>query len=323
MAQNGFTPDPLQDTTHTNGHAAEVTAAHSSTPVARLEYRHPGASAPQKQNKNGNGHGAHMQPTHAQSSTQPLMEPWQYAAHPAAGATTDSHAADAAAVAAVEQQLQQEHAFFEQRLAAQAAESARAIAAAREEGQREGRHAAAAEFEQERVQMRQQIAQALEAFRQQRERYFHSVEREVVRLALAVAARILHRQAQMDPLFLAGAVRVALEKLSDTTGVTVRVAPAQVLAWQEMFRLHGGVRMQPEVLGDLNLSAGECILETRLGTVELGVKAQLEEIEKGFFDLLHHHPAAPDRKLERGMSRGPERASATPGAGSKGAPSAA
>ena len=37
-------------------------------------------------------------------------------------------------------------------------------------------------------------------------------------------------------------------------------------------------------------SAGECVLETRVGTVELGVKAQLEEIEKGFFDLLQQRP---------------------------------
>jgi hypothetical protein len=29
-----------------------------------------------------------------------------------------------------------------------------------------------------------------------------------------------------------------------------------------------------------------------MGTVELGVSVQLEEIEKGFFDLLHHKPAA-------------------------------
>ena len=29
---------------------------------------------------------------------------------------------------------------------------------------------------------------------------------------------------------------------------------------------------------------GECVLETSVGKVELGVRAQLEEIERGFFD---------------------------------------
>lgn len=316
MAQNGFT---------SSSDSSQDTAPRNAPPVSRLEYRQPGASAANKPVQNGKGHAV----TQPASSAAPTVEPWQYVAQAGVGdgPASETHAMDGAAAAIYEQQLQQEREQFEQRLAAQAAESSRAIAQARETGRREGQQAAAAELEQERAQLRQQIAQALEAFRQQRERYFHSVEREVVRLSLAVAARILHRQAQMDPLFLAGAVRVALEKLSDTTGVTVRVAPAQVLAWQEMFRLHGGARMQPEVLGDLNLNAGECILETRLGTVELGVKAQLEEIEKGFFDLLHHHPTAPERRLERNadrtMSRGPERAAASTGTGGKGATSAA
>ncbi len=191
-----------------------------------------------------------------------------------------------------EEQWQEERTRLETRLTEQNAAASRAIAMAREEGRREARQAAETAFAEERSALQQQIVEALGEFTKQRERYFHSVEREVVRLSLAIAGRVLHRQAQIDPLFLAGAVRVALDKLADTTGVVLRVAPAQVLAWQEMFRLHGGIRMQPEILGDLSLTAGECVLETHLGTVELGVKAQLEEIEKGFFDLLHHHPAA-------------------------------
>jgi hypothetical protein len=52
------------------------------------------------------------------------------------------------------------------------------------------------------------------------------VEHEVVELALAVAARILRREAQMDPLLLTGAVRVALGQLSGSTEVRVRVPAA-------------------------------------------------------------------------------------------------
>ena len=39
------------------------------------------------------------------------------------------------------------------------------------------------------------------------------------------------------------------------------------------------------------MKAGECVLETSVGKVELGVSAQLEEIEKGFFDLLQQRPS--------------------------------
>lgn len=244
--------------------------------MSRLEYR--AASAPAENTSTSAGGQSHV-------------EEWlrSMATENSAGESTMSPA-DLALQA--EEQWQSEKTQLEIRLAEQNAAASRAIVMAREEGRREARQAAETAFAEERADLRQQIVEALGEFTKQRERYFHSIEREVVRLSLAIAGRVLHRQAQIDPLFLAGAVRVALDKLADTTGVVLRVAPAQVLAWQEMFRLHGGVRMQPEILGDLSLTAGECVLETHLGTVELGVKAQLEEIEKGFFDLLHHHPAA-------------------------------
>ena len=57
----------------------------------------------------------------------------------------------------------------------------------------------------EQRQLRQ-IAQLIETFGQERDRYLNAVEQEVVKLALAVAARILRREAQMDPLLLTGAV---------------------------------------------------------------------------------------------------------------------
>jgi len=44
------------------------------------------------------------------------------------------------------------------------------------------------------------------------------------------------------------------------------------------------------VTADASLGRGECVLDTKMGTVQLGVGVQLEEIEKGFFDLLQHRP---------------------------------
>ena len=46
-----------------------------------------------------------------------------------------------------------------------------------------------------------------------------------------------------------------------------------------------------QIVGDERLRAGECVLETNVGKVELGVSAQLEEIERGFFDLMQQRPA--------------------------------
>ena len=45
-----------------------------------------------------------------------------------------------------------------------------------------------------------------------------------------------------------------------------------------------------EVKADPSVEAHNCILETELGTTELGLDAQLKEIEQGFFDLLAQRP---------------------------------
>lgn len=173
----------------------------------------------------------------------------------------------------------------------------KAVDAARQEGlglgEREGRRAARAEMEAEMracvAQERTRLVSAVEQFRAARERYFAEVEQEVVKLALAIAARVLHREAQIDPLLLTGAVRVALEKMADRTGVVLHVAGQDVDAWERAFATIEASE-RPRVTGDVQLQRGECMLETKMGTVELGVSVQLEEIEKGFFDLLHHRP---------------------------------
>lgn len=187
-------------------------------------------------------------------------------------------------------QLAEEIAALESRLDLQEQNARQQVERARAEGRSEVQKSVEQEAERRVAEARQQVAVMVDCFRAEHEQYFRRVEREVVRLALAIAARVLHREANMDPLLLAGAVRVALEKLADTSGLVLRTAPGEVVAWQEMFRLTGEARIHPDVVGDLALRPGDCILETRLGTVELGVRAQLEEIEKGFFDLLNQKP---------------------------------
>jgi len=162
-----------------------------------------------------------------------------------------------------------------------------------EQGIQQGRQAAHAEFEVEMravvSQERSRLVQTVVEFASAREKYFLSVEQEVVNLALAIAGRVLHREAQLDPLLLAGVVRVALDKMQDRTGVVLRVAADDVMPWQEMFAATEASE-RPNVIEDIRMQRGDCLLETKMGTVELGIGVQLEEIEKGFFDLLNRRP---------------------------------
>jgi flagellar assembly protein FliH len=174
---------------------------------------------------------------------------------------------------------------FERNLAE---EARRSFEAGRERGRQEGQQAereaqaaALAGGDQQRVR---QAAEMIESFAQERDRYLQSVEHEVVELALAVAARILRREAQMDPLLLTGAVRVALGQLSGSTQVQLRVPAAELDLWTESIALLPNLALKPTVLAGEDMHLGDCTIETGLGSVDLGIRAQLGEIARGFFD---------------------------------------
>jgi flagellar biosynthesis/type III secretory pathway protein FliH len=131
---------------------------------------------------------------------------------------------------------------------------------------------------------KEQIVSLAEKFAAERDLYFHEVEHEVVELALAVAARILRRESLMDSLLLTGAVRIALGQLSKTTKVRLHVPAAEIDLWTEAIAHLPNLPLKPDVLAGDGMQVGDCVIKTELGSVDLGICAQLREIERGFFD---------------------------------------
>lgn len=145
------------------------------------------------------------------------------------------------------------------------------------------------EYEQKASREAAQIRQALEAFLKERKEYFARVESQIVRLALSIAAKILHREAQVDPTLVAALVRIAVENMNAGSKVMVRVRPEEALHWRTCL---GDATNGPEflVIEDPKLVAGACVLETEMGAADFSIDAQLEEVERGFLDLLAQRP---------------------------------
>jgi flagellar assembly protein FliH len=200
------------------------------------------------------------------------------AAHVATEAVADDAAASAR-TASQEEMRSQERAMQTRAM----------VEAARAESRAATRREMEQEIEERMSYERARVAAVCAEFNRDRQRYFADAEEQVVKLALAIAARVLHREATMDPLLLAGAVRVAIAKLEEGSAISLRVVPADVALWREVFPTDSEPAV--EVCGDERLSAGEVVLETVVGRVELGVAVQLEEIEQGFFDLLQRRPS--------------------------------
>jgi flagellar assembly protein FliH len=185
--------------------------------------------------------------------------------------------------------LKEEVATLDGRLRSQAEQMSARVEMERSEAKIEARREWEIELEKRIAEERTLVLKIGEEFSRERSKYFAGVEREVVKLALAIAKRVLHREAQLDPLLLAGVVRVALEKLAEDSTAVLRVPTSELQAWQEVFVMNTGSSLQ--LVADERLDSGECLLDTNVGKVELGVSAQLEEIERGFFDLMQQRPA--------------------------------
>ena len=230
-----------------------------------------------------------------QGSAQGRIERFEYPGSPDAPSVPDWQSWMEATEAGTHEELGREGARTpietassaerEQRLAE---ETLRSFEAARERGRQEGRQAereaqVASQKAREERRLRQ-AAELIESFAQERDRYMRAVEHEVVKLALAVAARILRREAQMDPLLLTGAVRVALGQLSGSTEVRLRVPPGELELWADAISLLPNLALKPAVIAGEGMRLGDCAIETSLGSVDLGIRSQLGEIERGFFD---------------------------------------
>jgi flagellar assembly protein FliH len=51
--------------------------------------------------------------------------------------------------------------------------------------------------------------------------------------------------------------------------------------------------VKPAVIAGEGMRLGDCAIETELGSVDLGIRAQLGEIERGFFDRAGGRRAEP------------------------------
>ena len=165
-------------------------------------------------------------------------------------------------------------------------ELSRLLSEARADGFREGEKQARKAFEESLAEQRKLVSDALFAFQQERTTYYSNVEVQLVHLALAIAGKILHREAQVDRMVVAGLVKVMLERMQQGTKAIVRIRPEDAFSWRHYFNTNPDV----EILEDPSLEPNACRIETELGIAEMGLDAQLKEVESGFFDLLAQRP---------------------------------
>jgi flagellar assembly protein FliH len=158
--------------------------------------------------------------------------------------------------------------------------AAEARAAGLREGEAAGRSRAAAELQP----VLERLAASIDEIASLRPRLRREAESDTVRLALAIARRVILRELSVDPGALHGIVLGALDRLQSAEPCRLRVHPSQVAALSALLQSRGGASV--EVVADGSRDPGAVVFETARGNLDASVDAQLGEIERGLAAVL-------------------------------------
>jgi flagellar assembly protein FliH len=155
------------------------------------------------------------------------------------------------------------------------------IRQAREAAYKEGEHAARTQVQPQLEKM----ARSIQEIADLRPKLRHQAEGDLLKLALAIARKVVHREITADPEALTALVRVAIEKIRLQEIVRVRTHPLhQQVIQQIVSRLSSGAQL--EIQADQRLPLGGVIIDTARGEFDASVDVQLREIERGLTDRL-------------------------------------
>lgn len=155
-------------------------------------------------------------------------------------------------------------------------------AAARAAGHEEGVAAGRSEIETQLGAAVAALQGVVDEARAQRQKIIETAEPELVKLAMAIAERIVHEQITVDPNVVLENVRQALTRLVGREVVTLRVHPADL----EMIRAHRDAIAASNdvehlrVVEDQRVDRGGVVVETDAGTIDAKISTQIREARR-------------------------------------------
>ena len=106
-------------------------------------------------------------------------------------------------------------------------------------------------------------------------------EFNVVELALAIAKKIIHREATVDSGIVVEQVRQVIQAIAEKGLITVRVHPSEMAQLQSFRSFILGADGQPAQLGieaDDSLQLGSCVVESSQYFIDASIETQLDTI---------------------------------------------
>jgi flagellar assembly protein FliH len=103
-------------------------------------------------------------------------------------------------------------------------------------------------------------------------------ERDMVRLAVAMAERVLRREVDLDRELLVIMARTAIERLGSQTSATIHLNPIDhdVVLSKRQHDFGSAV----ELIADPSVARGGCQVRSAFGTIDAGIEAQIGELSR-------------------------------------------
>ena len=139
----------------------------------------------------------------------------------------------------------------------------------------------------------ERLQAVVEEAQRRRDRALALAEEDVVKLALAVAERLVRREVAAGPEVTASIVRSVLQEMPAASAgrVVVRLHPDEhrLLARAWGARRPGDLGpVQIEWVADPGVEPGGCFIETEMGTIDAGLETRLTEVASGLLDAMRH-----------------------------------
>jgi len=151
-------------------------------------------------------------------------------------------------------------------------------------GRREAEAEAQQRFSAAMQNTAERLAQSVKQLADVRPRLCKEAEVDLLRLALAIAQRILHRELNVDPTALQALVKVSLDRLGRQENIRVRTHPSLADLVRAML---SKLSSRPiDVAADSSLEPGGLVFDTTREQLDASIHSQLDEIERGLVDHL-------------------------------------
>lgn len=125
------------------------------------------------------------------------------------------------------------------------------------------------------------LAESLGELSRLREKVLKNSTDDMLRLVLAIAEQVIHREVQTDPNIIITTLREALHAAIHSDAFHVKVHPddlAIVMEKKPLFMASISGLKNITLEGDATLSRGGCLVESELGQVDASIEGQLTEL---------------------------------------------